>query len=960
MAGEEGVEERTDDVALVLVEEVGGLEGEPEPLVLGQAGLIAEHEEVGRGRQGGGQLRDDPEGGLVRPGLVAAELAEMHPGALGQSGLGQSPLTAQLGQALWEGHGDHDTRPPLVCVENNRYSQLYTRTISDREDDVASRMKTRRVPDDVVALEVDSEAPDAVLLDAVVGHWHACLMASDERDAILSSLGVSVAVAERLRIGLSDRTLGLRLPDRQWKAGLALRSRLTDFGVLRESGHEAFRGCVIVPIVDGAGTVVGVFGRRIDRTRAEGWADGLPGGLFHGNGSDTPLLVVSSIPDALAVIGAGHGAVLSPGRRQGFSADDLATLAARHDEVVIAGRGSESFAAQLTALGMSVLVAAPDVPLTVALGSAPVPGHVLDALLADRRLFASPADVGGTRPAAVTPPSSSESVFVTEGRDEVFVHRESRSWRVRGAGARANCEGELLRVALSVTDSGTGRFHLDTLDLYAARQRSSFLDAAVIELRADRVTLAPELAEVIALAERRRDEASAAKTAPPPAMTDVERAEAMELLSAPDLLERLGADLAALGVVGEQTNLLVCYLATISRLCERPFGVLVQASSAAGKSTLTDAVCSLVPPEDLVALSAITSQALYYLGGDGLARKVLAVAEEQGAAAASYALKLLVSEGRLAIASTGKDRTTGRLSTASYEIAGPVALVMTTTATDIDPELENRLVVLGVDEGATQTQAIVNAQRAGATLAGLLARTARQGVRRLHVNAQRLLAPFPVVIPEMEADFPTTATRHRRDHAKAQSIISALTLLHQHQREHKTATVDGTTLTYLEATPDDIERGLALARVVLVRGSDHLAPQSAHLLQSVIDHVTARASAIGCELTEVGVTRRELRELLGWSDKQVRAATDRLVALEYLVVAGGGRGRCRTYNYVPGLGELRPGPSPIGPRPGRTTNPGQAGETAQVARFARLGEAQVPPVEDVVKDDEPVPGNARR
>jgi hypothetical protein len=34
---------------------------------------------------------------------------------------------------------------------------------------------------------------------------------------------------------------------------------------------------------------------------------------------------------------------------------------------------------------------------------------------------------------------------------------------------------------------------------------------------------------------------------------------------------------------------------------------------------------------------------------------VLAVAEEQGAARASYALKLLVSEGRLSIASTGKD-----------------------------------------------------------------------------------------------------------------------------------------------------------------------------------------------------------------------------------------------------------------------------------------------------------------
>ena len=107
------------------------------------------------------------------------------------------------------------------------------------------------------------------------------------------------------------------------------------------------------------------------------------------------------------------------------------------------------------------------------------------------------------------------------------------------------------------------------------------------------------------------------------------------------------SDLGRLGIVGEETNLALCYLATISRLCERPFGVVVQSSSAGGKSTLTEAVCSLVPEEDLVALSAITAQALYYLGQGDLSRKVLAVAEEQGASRAAYALKLLVSEGRL-------------------------------------------------------------------------------------------------------------------------------------------------------------------------------------------------------------------------------------------------------------------------------------------------------------------------
>jgi hypothetical protein len=42
-----------------------------------------------------------------------------------------------------------------------------------------------------------------------------------------------------------------------------------------------------------------------------------------------------------------------------------------------------------------------------------------------------------------------------------------------------------------------------------------------------------------------------------------------------------------------------------------------------------------------------------------LRHKVLALVEEEGAERASYALKLLQSEGELTIASTGKDPQTG-------------------------------------------------------------------------------------------------------------------------------------------------------------------------------------------------------------------------------------------------------------------------------------------------------------
>jgi hypothetical protein len=73
----------------------------------------------------------------------------------------------------------------------------------------------------------DADASDAQLLSAVVDYWHRSLLAADDRDVLLGDLGISVDVAESLRIGLSDRTLGLQLPGRQWKAGGILRSRLS-------------------------------------------------------------------------------------------------------------------------------------------------------------------------------------------------------------------------------------------------------------------------------------------------------------------------------------------------------------------------------------------------------------------------------------------------------------------------------------------------------------------------------------------------------------------------------------------------------------------------------------------------------------------------------------------------------------------------------------------------------------
>lgn len=197
------------------------------------------------------------------------------------------------------------------------------------------------------------------------------------------------------------------------------------------------------------------------------------------------------------------------------------------------------------------------------------------------------------------------------------------AWRVRGLD-RVTGPGSL-RVNISVRRADDpGRFHLDVLDLFSARARQLFLSAAVVEVGADQERLRRDLGRVLLACEDRvLDLQAEARTPTPttPAMTPAEEQEALALLRDPMLLDRIGVDVAALGVVGETDNALIAYLAATSRLLDTPLAVVVQSGSAAGKSTLTDAVLSLMSDEQRLAVSAMTGQSLFYLGETELAHK---------------------------------------------------------------------------------------------------------------------------------------------------------------------------------------------------------------------------------------------------------------------------------------------------------------------------------------------------
>ena len=518
-----------------------------------------------------------------------------------------------------------------------------------------------------------------------------------------------------------------------------------------------------------------------------------------------------------------------------------------------------------------------------------------------------PSPAPAVEPIEVTaspePPAPRAAEIAAEVKEEeVNLRLGDRRYRVRGLAK--NMSYDTLRVNLLASREGApgGGFHVDTVDLYSARQRAAFLKQAAHELGVSEEVVRSDLGKVLQKLEALQEEQIRRALEPKEKAVEIgdeERAAALELLRDPRLVERILEDFERCGVIGEEVNKLVGYLAATSRKLEEPLAVIIQSSSAAGKSSLMEAVLSLMPEEERVKYSAMTGQSLFYMGETDLKQKILAIVEEEGASRASYALKLLQSEGELSIASTGKDPTTGRLVTHEYRVEGPVMIFLTTTAIELDEELLNRCLVLTVDEDREQTKAIHRLQRERQTLEGLLARREREAVLALHRNAQRLIRPLLVANPyARELTFQDDRTRTRRDHVKYLTLIRTIALLHQHQRLVKTVSHRGQAVEYVEVTLEDLALANVLAHQVLGRSLDELPPQTRRALLALDEMVSEGCAREGVEQSAYRFTRRAVRERTGLGHTQLKVHLGRLEELEYVIAHAGGRGQSVQYELV--------------------------------------------------------------
>ncbi len=812
---------------------------------------------------------------------------------------------------------------------------------------VVKKASTQKLPS-VLSASADHQTA----LRQVIDYYHETLKTSPEALDYLEKRGLKNAeLIDTFKLGYANRTLAYRLPQSNRQEGSEIRGQLEDIGILREStGHEHFNGCLVVPVMDQNGVITEVYGRKLlgKRLRKDCaqhlYLPGPHEGVWNAQAVKTSpeIILCESLIDAMTFWVHGFRNVTTSYGTAGFT-DDLLRLLTESgvEKVLIAydrdeagNKAAEKLALRLMENGMDAYrvlfpkgmdtneyarqVTPPQKSLGLALRKAEWIGNGKGKPQSEpvtvQKNKSEEADKSEKVPEnlpflaaealAVESETPQETVTNTANIDADITDHETtitlgkRLYRVRGL--NKNLSYEQLKINLLIKEGEA--FHVDTFDMYSAKARNAYIKQAADELGIKDVDIKTDLGKVLLKLEELQDQhikGTLAKQDKQPAMSDEEVKEALALLKHPALLDRILSDFNHCGVVGEETNKLVGYLAACSRKLERPLAVMVQSSSAAGKSSLMEAVLAFMPEEERIQYSAMTGQSLFYMGEQDLKNKILAIAEEEGAENTSYALKLLQSEGEVSIASTGKNATTGNLETQEYRVEGPVMLFSTTTAIDIDEELMNRCLVLSVDESREQTKAIHAQQRKRRTLDGLKAAKEKKKLIALHQNAQRLLRPLAVMNPYADQlTFLDDKTRTRRDHEKYLGLIDVVALLHQYQREIKREIWEGETIEYIEVTLDDIATANKLAHEVLGRSLDELPPQTRRLLELIADMVSEDCRQHEIKQSDYRFSRKEVRHRSGWTDFQVKKHMHRLEEMEYVLIHRGKRGQSYEYELL--------------------------------------------------------------
>jgi hypothetical protein len=345
---------------------------------------------------------------------------------------------------------------------------------------------------------------------------------------------------------------------------------------------------------------------------------------------------------------------------------------------------------------------------------------------------------------------------------------------------------------------------------------------------------------------------------------------ARELSQDPALLHRAIRAMGELGVVGEEENRGLLYLALLSARTERPISVFVKGRSSSGKSFLVETALTLIPPRGYYKLTSMSEKALVYTDLD-FSHRHLILYEEDGLATEGilYLVRTLLSEGEIHYLTVEKTPQ-GKMAAREIHRPGPTGLITTLTKGLTKEDNETRTISLYMNDSKEHTLRVIEAQalREGGLWAGEEVDPLPWHALYWTLPQKEVVVPFAPAVQRLlhAQDLPEDLTRLRRDFPRFLTLVKVVALLHHARREEREGRI--------VATLEDYALAYHLAARPLTRSVYTVSPQALTLAVAVREVYEDKLAKGNLPPEGVRVYVKELARRLRWATRTVQKWVD--------------------------------------------------------------------------------------
>ena len=294
--------------------------------------------------------------------------------------------------------------------------------------------------------------------------------------------------------------------------------------------------------------------------------------------------------------------------------------------------------------------------------------------------------------------------------------------------------------------------------------------------------------------------------------------QAIKTLKSKTLLKQFVNKLNTTGIIGEDENAIILFMALASYKFSNPFSVLCLAKSGIGKSYILQKLADCMPVGSYSFHTQISPNALYYFDSNDIQEKALLIEDLEWTTQMLTPLATLQTQGKLIKTRATKDKD-GMLHSTTFEVISNLCLVACAYSDKNYENLSLPFLMIHLNHSHKQDLAIMEYQKqckAGQIKVEEIKETQHQ-LKCIITSLQNvsILNPFATLI-----ELPDDIAHPRKSLLLLLNFIEVITYFFQYQRKQIADKETGEI--FIQTHPDDIELAFKLLKNSLFRKADEL------------------------------------------------------------------------------------------------------------------------------------------